>query len=97
VRAVEVLAAEVRAASVRAVEVLSVEVLSVEVLAAEVAGRRAADGAGDGAGGVTSLPPELDWKPPFVFVAGSRMEKGRGDAGFYSPGPLVPVGNLIWD
>jgi hypothetical protein len=32
-------------------------------------------GAGDCAG-VTSLPPELDWKQPsFFFVSGSRMEK----------------------
>jgi hypothetical protein len=83
------------------VSVRAVEVQAVEVLAVEVAGRGAADGAGDsagdGAGGVTSLPPELDWKPPFVFVAGSRMEKGRGDVGFYSPGPLVLVRNAIRD
>jgi hypothetical protein len=77
--------------------VRAAEVLAPEVLAAEMARRGAADSAGDGAGGVTSLPPELDWKPPFVFIAGSRMEKGRGDAGFYSPGPLVPVRNAIRD
>jgi hypothetical protein len=41
-------------------------------------------GAGDGAGGVTSLPPELDWnRRAFVFFVWIEMEKARGDACVY--------------
>jgi hypothetical protein len=61
-----------------------------------------ADGAsaGDGAGGVTSLPPELDWnrRARLRLLCLDRDGEGTGRcARLYSPGPLVPVGNTIRD
>jgi hypothetical protein len=51
-------------------------------------------GVGDGG----SLPPEHALcSTPSSSSSGSRMEKGRGDASFYTPGHLVPVGNAIRD
>jgi hypothetical protein len=57
-------------------------------------------GAGDdnGAGGVTSLLPELDWKPRTLRLRlWIKNGEGRGGAHLYSPGPLVSVSNTIWD
>jgi hypothetical protein len=38
----------------------------------------------------------LLWQLTFIF-SGSRMDKGRDGASFYTPGPLVPVGNMNRD
>jgi hypothetical protein len=68
-----------------------------------VASVRDAGGDGDvaamrGVGDGGTLPPELALcATPSSSTSGSRMEKGRADASFYTPGPLVPVGKAIRD
>jgi hypothetical protein len=53
-------------------------------------------GTRDGEGGL--LPPELGLcATPSSSSSGSRMEKGRGSAGFYTPRPLVPADNTNRD
>jgi hypothetical protein len=53
-------------------------------------------GTRDGDGGL--LPPELGLcATPSSSSSGSRMEKGRGGTGFYTPRPLVPADNTNWD
>jgi hypothetical protein len=55
-------------------------------------------GVGDGGmGDGGSLPPELALCATPSSSSGLRMEKGRGGARLYSPGPLVPVSNTIRD
>jgi hypothetical protein len=57
------------------------------------------DAGGVGAGGVTSLPPELalETAAPSSFSSGSGWRRRGAVRRLYTPGPLVPVGNVIRD
>jgi hypothetical protein len=54
---------------------------------------------GVGAGGVTSLPPELalETAAPSSSSSGSGWRRQGAVRRLYTPGPLVPVGNVILD
>jgi hypothetical protein len=55
-------------------------------------GRRCWARVSDG-GGSASLPPKLAMNYPLSpSVSGSRMGRRRGGLGFYTKGPLVPIG-----